>query len=101
MQKLKVENMESTRSGKTVANQFIIRTIDGEYFQSYRSVIAFKPRSPLGRDELRTHKVMLDETYWNYSRTTAKYRNEFLGETTEEIKEKINSGEYLLVNLNA
>jgi hypothetical protein len=39
--KIKVKQMTSSRSGRPVANQFIIYTIEGEYFQSYDSVIAF------------------------------------------------------------
>ena len=36
-----VTQMTSDRSGKLVANQFVIATDDGLYFQSYRTVIAF------------------------------------------------------------
>lgn len=39
----KVENMVSESSGREVANQFLIQTDKGLYFQSYNSVIAFKP----------------------------------------------------------
>ena len=67
----KVRQMKSVRSGKPVANQFIIYTDEGNYFQSYDSVIAFK-----GDD----NKITLDEYYWDYSRTTGVYRNQFLGE---------------------
>jgi hypothetical protein len=87
----KVENMESSR-GNLVANQFIITTSEGEYFQSYNSLIVFVPNNG--------DKTQLDEKYWNYSNTTGKYRNLFLGEDKKETQEKIKSGEYLLVNLN-
>ena len=87
----KVRQMKSVRSGKPVANQFIIYTTEGNYFQSYDSVIAFK-----GDD----NKITLDEYYWDYSRTTSKYRNQFLGEYIEDTRAKINSGEYKLANLN-
>ena len=33
-------------------------------------------------------------SFWNYSRTTAKYRNLFLQETTKEIEQKIEKGIY-------
>lgn len=82
--------MESPRTGAPVANQFIINTDDGLYFQSYRSLIALKQNG----------KVYLDEYYWNYSRTTGKYRNKFLGENTAATQKKIKSGEYTLINLN-
>ena len=45
-------------------------------------------------------RVFLDEYYWDYSRTTGKYRNQFLGEYIDETRSKIKSGEYKLKNLN-
>jgi hypothetical protein len=87
---MKVENMTSSR-GNTVPNQFIIQTEEGLYFQSYKTVIAFK---------LLSGKVQLDSDKWDYSLTTAKYRNMFLDETTKETRHKIKKGEYELVNLN-
>ncbi|MBV6446389.1 MAG: hypothetical protein IFNCLDLE_02687 [Ignavibacteriaceae bacterium] len=90
--KIKVSQMESPKSGSPVANQYEIRTDDGVYFQSYRSIIAFRPYGD--------GKIVLDEYYWDYSRTTGKYRNEFLGENTAETRKKIKSGEYILANLN-
>jgi hypothetical protein len=99
---MKVENMTSS-NGNKVANQFIIYGQDSdcddvrilETFQSYESVIAQKCWYQSG------HKVIeLDRKYWNYSRTTAKYRNQFLGETTKETQKKIDSGEYILTDLN-
>lgn len=100
---MKVQNMESPRTGKPVANQFIIteegRGALGNFiyrktFQSYESVIAEITK---WEDETR---VVLDERYWDYSSTTSKYRNKFLGESTKETKAKINSGEYKLADLN-
>jgi hypothetical protein len=83
-----VNNMLSERSGREVANQFIIYAGDYTIFQSYNSVIAM------------THKgnVYLDENYYNYSRTTSKYLYKFLG--TSNIQAKIHSGEYQLHDLN-
>jgi|TARA_R100000479_G_scaffold54981_1_gene26072 hypothetical protein len=46
-------------------------------------------------------KVFLDKNYWDYSTTTGKYRNAFLGENIAETRKKIKSGEYILVDLNA
>lgn len=83
---MKVQNMISNRSND-VASQFIITDSKGTYFQSYNSMIVFKPRNgdkiQLGRD-------------WEYSKTTGKYRNMFLGETKKETEAKLNSGEYEL-----
>jgi len=88
---MKVQNMRSSR-GNDVPNQFIINCDDGsEVFQSYRSVIC--RRYPAGTTEI-------DSTYWDYSRTTGKYRNQFLGETKAETQKKIDSGEYILTDLN-
>ena len=90
IQKMKVYNMESP-NGNKVANQFEIYTDEGKYFQSYRSVIAFKDNKG---------QVFLDDYYWNYSRTTSKYRNIFLNEGIVETRKKIKSGEYKLKELN-
>ena len=70
---IKVSNMESPRSGRPVANQFVISINDEKtrhmIFQSYNSTIVdidfFNSKVTFGRD-------------WNYSTTTGKYRNEFL-----------------------
>jgi hypothetical protein len=99
---MNVKNMQSV-NGNDVPNQFII-TEEGrgalgnftirETFQSYNSIIAIRTVWP---DETR---VELDDTFWNYSKTTSKYRAMFLGESTAETKKKIKSGEYILINLN-
>ena len=87
---MRVENMRSP-NGNQVPNQFIIWTDEGKYFQSYRSIIAFVDNN---------NNVFLDEDYWNYSRTTSKYRNIFLKENTEQTKYSIRTGEYELTELN-
>jgi len=89
-EKINVQNMVSDR-GNNIANQFIIRTNKGRYFQSYNSIIVFIDNN---------NKVFLDEYYWDYSRTTGKYRNNFLNEYIEETRNKIKNGEYKLKNLN-
>jgi len=99
---MKVENMRG-KTGKPVANQFIItsqgRGINGNYlkkqvFQSYDTIIAIRT---VWRDETQ---IKLDRDKWDYSRTTGKYRNQFLGETKKETQAKIDSGEYTLTDLN-
>jgi hypothetical protein len=87
---MKIENMESSKGNK-VANQFIIRAKDGVYFQSYNSIIAVK---------YNTGSIKLDRTYWDYSTTTGKYRNIFLGEDKATTEKKIKSGVYRLADLN-
>ena len=90
---IKANNVISER-GKPITNQIIITDTkkDTETFQSYNSIIVIK--------DYKTGKVTLDYYYWNYSRTTSKYRNIFLMETTEETKKKIKEGIYKLANLN-
>ena len=99
---MRVENMTSA-NGNTVPNQFII-TDEGrgalgnfkerQVFQSYSSVIAVRT---VWEDEIR---IELDKKSWDYSVTTGKYRNQFLGETIKETRAKIKSGEYKLADLN-
>lgn len=89
--RIKVYNMISPASHKPVSNQFCIITDDGSYFQSYDSVIVFSP--DIGR-------VQLDRFFWDYSKTTAKYRNLFLKETSRVTAEKVRNGTYELADLN-
>jgi len=97
---MKVQNIESNKGNK-IANQFVITDNDNgnkkEYFQSYNSMIAKKIYDNIGAYVVETY---LDQKYWNYSNTTGKYRNIFLGETITETKKKIKSGEYILTDLN-
>lgn len=65
---MRVENMVSPRTGREVANQFIIDGDGVRTFQSYASTIAV-----IDYNE-RTVKIGVD---WNYSTTTGKYRNAF------------------------
>ena len=86
---MKIQNMIG-KSNKSVANQFIIEDNNKSYFQSYNSVIVLKENG----------KVYLDENTWDYSKTTSKYRNQFLGCNTKEVKDRIAQGIYTLTNLN-
>ena len=44
--------------------------------------------------------TFLDKRYWNYSRTTGKYRNMVLDEDIKETRKKIEEGVYILADLN-
>ena len=98
---MKVENMTSNK-GNDIPNQFIITTTeedihgenDVQYFQSYDSVIVRKTW------KVNRWFIELDRNYWDYSVTTGKYRNQFLGENKAETQKKIDSGEYILADLN-
>ena len=82
----RVENI-CGNSGREIANQFRISGENYTLFQSYKSPIAM---------------IMDGKTYifsdWAYSVTTGKYRNLFLGETKEETRAKLKSGEYVAVD---
>ena len=79
------------RLAQNLANQFVIVTPEGDYFQSYNSVIAFINNE--GR-------VFLDRNKWDYSTTTGKYRNIFLGENKKLTEKRINDNNYVLIDLN-
>ena len=67
-----VENMKSERTGKAIANQFVITDNEhnATWFQSYTSVIAL----------VNNGILFIDRDKWDYSVTTAKYRNSFISE---------------------
>ena len=85
-----VSNMMSS-SGNDISNQFIIRTSKGHFFQSYSSIIVAK---------LNDGRTLLDRSKWDYSVTTGKYRNQFLGRTKKETQALIDSDSYILADLN-
>ena len=80
------------RTGAPVANQFIITDGEFEFFQSYKTVIA--------KRHISAGVVTLDADRWDYSVTTSKYRNKFLGMDTAQIKRDITSGAIALADLN-
>ena len=101
---MKVENMTSS-SGNKIANQFIITGIaagiynkegqhlqSGKMFQSYDSIIAYKAH---------TGTLYLDKDYWDYSRTTSKYRNQFTRLDTQSTKKGIEAGTIKLLTFNS
>ena len=87
---IKVKNITNPNNWRSINNQFEIHTDEGYFFQSYSSIIV----------KIASDGTYLDEYYWDYSRTTSRWRNVFLNETTKETKAKIKSGEYKLINLN-
>ena len=97
---MKVENMRSA-NGNSVPNQFMITEVNEPnnfctYFQSYDSTIV----KECTHKDTGVIKTYLDRNKWDYSVTTGKYRNQFLGETKKETQKKIDSGEYKLADLN-
>ena len=91
MKTTKVRQLTSPRSGQPVANQFEIVTPKGTYFQSYRSIIAFKPNQG---------PIALDKVFWDYSVTTNKYLAQFLGFGKAQQREQIKSKNIILKDLN-
>ena len=79
-----------TKLKNLAKNQVIIYTENSVLFQSYNSTIC----------KIENGQTFLDERFWDYSKTTGKYRNIFLGEDKKETTKKINSGEYKFTNLN-
>lgn len=81
---MKVENMKSSRTGKAVANQFIIDTGKERYFQSYSTVIC--------KYDVLTNNVTIDngahydasenDDAKEFSNTTCKYLVQFFREYT-------------------
>jgi hypothetical protein len=86
---MKITNLTSNK-GNAIANQFEIRGENALYFQSYQSIIV----------KIENGITYLDSRFWNYSKTTSKYRNQFLDESTKETEKKIKEGIYILTNLN-
>lgn len=86
---MKVTTMTSL-VGNPMPYQVIVNDNNVTWFTSYgRNIVKISPDG-----------VFLDEKYWNFSKTTGKYRNEFLGEAKKVTDKKIKSGEYTLINLN-
>ena len=71
-------------------NQYIIEHNGITYFQSYDVIVAKKSKG----------KIILDKDYYEYSRTTIKYRNMFLGLLSASVKEAIRDGKITLGKLN-
>lgn len=71
-------------------NQYLIRGKDFTALQSYDSIVVVRTGG----------KIYLDSNTWDYSKTTGKHRNLFLGEDKKDTEKKIKSGEYILTDLN-
>lgn len=91
IKKIKVKNMLGPSFEKQVPNQFEITTPEGVYLQSYQTLIAFRSNDG---------KVYLDREKHDYSNTTIRYRNRFLGMTSAGVKKAIKEGRIILTNLD-
>ena len=90
-----VANMLS-RDGNVAANQFIISEPRRVIFQSYDSIIVVVEKNKEGNGD----NVFIDKNKWDWSRTTSKYRSLFFGESTAETQRKIDTGAYIITDLN-
>tara|TARA_B100000900_G_scaffold322240_1_gene281602 strand:+ start:1989 stop:2300 length:312 start_codon:yes stop_codon:yes gene_type:complete len=88
----------NTRGGNPSPNQCIMSDPHGETFVSYGTKICYRSFDLYGPE--RRPKYVFDEYYWNYSRTTGKYRNEFLGMGVQECRKGIKEGWIKLTDLN-
>lgn len=84
-----VRNMTSARSGREVANQFVIEDGNKVVFQSYETPIAVYDRVSC--------ECIVNFDYFDYSVTTSKYFNQFIKECvdytadTKELKKALNN----------
>lgn len=84
---MKVQNITSEHSGLKVANQFIITDGNRTLFQSYESPII---------EIDRESQIITVFPNWDYSKTTGKYRNQFMNnEGFEEMGDKKGFVKYL------
>ena len=84
-----------TRGGNKSKDQKILHDTDGSMlFVSYGTNIAYKGMAS-------NWWPVLDEEYWDYSRTTLKYLSEFTKMSTLDIKCHIKLGNITLVNLRS
>jgi len=89
MAKVIVEQMANIHHS---GNQhYIIKVGKKTYFQSYHTLIAI----------VNDGRITLNRNYWNYSKTTAAYRNRFLGLTTKETEKMIANGDIKLRTLDS
>ena len=88
------------REGKPMRNQYVLRCTDGDYLQSYDSIIAFIPARYGDAIVIGDGKIKLDPEYYNYSQTTAKARDIFLQIDRETFKKNLEAGIYIMESLN-
>ena len=94
-----INNMTSDK-GNTIPNQYVIRLDNCDVFQSYETVIAIRYYDYIKYGGDANTKIYLNKDYYDYSKTTSRYRNKFLGLTTKEIEQKIKAKEFILINHN-
>lgn len=89
MLNVKVRNMQS-KNGNDMPNQFVITTKDGEYFQSYQTIICFVDND---------RNIFLDES-WDNTNTTNRFRCDYLGINKTQTLKRIASKDFTVMDLN-
>ena len=89
--KMRISHLFTRRGRNPAVNQVVVHVPAGDAFFSYGTFIAFSP----ARRDLNNPVVLGPD--WNYSNTTGRYRNQFLGEGLADTRRKIGSGEYRLL----
>ena len=87
----------TSNSGNTNPNHQIITEPHGEVMVSYGTKICFMS---FDSNKEGKKRIILDENYWDYSTTTGRFRNQFLGMGIQECREGIKDGSIELSNLN-
>lgn len=107
---MKVENMTSTKTGKQIANQFVIDAGKERYFQSYKTIIAYYNvcTSIITIDNGESYQPEKNNGADEFSRTTMKYLLQFIREFTpynvtnsRQINLLLEDGLFKSANLNA
>ena len=104
MSNLNIDELKQIKFKQLQNNQLVITYANGdEALYSYGRLIALKESEPRYMDTFGDNPICrtyLNVNAWDYSRTTGKYRNIFLGETKRETEKKIKSGAYILKDLD-
>ena len=84
-------DMINCRISTPFTNCVIVHLSNGwNILKSYNTTIAMR----------KGQEVIIDLRYYNYSASTGKHRNYFLGETLKDTDKKIENGEYQTADLN-
>lgn len=84
------ETMPKIKVSQQTNSSNIIEVDNIQFLQSYNIIVACKKHG----------KIYLDCNKWDYSNTTLKHLNSFLGQDTRETRKKIKTGDFILTNLN-
>ena len=84
-----IQHLNNPKNGNAILNTHVIYSEQYTAMQSYNTVICAQIFS--------AGTVYLDKD-WKYSNTTSKHRSIFLGETTKDTQEHIDSGKYKVVD---